>query len=209
MAVNKTDYPGGAPTKEVRLTALGYDGRGHRGGGIVDPKAHLIPVGAVLLRLYMPSAAGRPPGDFGAWWFTPHEYDRICDYFGVDGRALIQGRADGKSALHGVLALLNEWYGNANTQLSYVNAVSTTAPIWCCYGPGAPANLDGYKRTLKPVRLSDGSSARQIYIHQCWLYAAAMKRLVPSKTKTDAVFGGPAGLPKEVELAKKLSFEPS
>ncbi|MEM9428382.1 MAG: hypothetical protein AAGA32_02685 [Pseudomonadota bacterium] len=207
MAANDADYPGGQPTREVKLAALGFSGSGHRGGGISHLHVKTLPKGTVLLRFYKPVGAGENPGDFGAWWFTPHELRRICAYFGVDGRALIVGRSSGKSGLHGVLALLHEWYGGAPTQLSYVNAVKLTAPLWACYGPGAPANADGYARTMKPVRLADGAPARQVYIHQCWLYQSVMERLLPVNASTDAIFGSRAGLPPKIAAAARLAFE--
>lgn len=208
MAVNDTDYPGGQPSQEVRLAALGFDGSGHRGGGIDRPRTVTLPDNSVLLRFYKPvEKAGEYPGDFGSWWFTPHEYRRICGYFGVDGRALVVGRSSGKSGLHGVLVLLKEWYGGSPQQLAYVNAVRLKAPFLACYGPGAPANSDGYGRTLKPALLTDGTPARQVYIHQCWTYQASMERLLPENASTDAVFGGKNGLPATIASAPALSFE--
>ena len=208
MAINDADYPNGQPNQDVKLAAMGFDGSGHRGGGIDRLQVQLLPMNAVLLRLHKPvENAGDHPGDFGTWWFTPYEYHRICGHFGVDGSLLVASRAQGKSALHGTLALLQEWYGGSSSQLSYVNAVRLKEPLWACYGPGAPANSDGYARTLKPVKLSGGTSARQIYIHQAWNYQTSMVRLLAPNASTDAVFGQSGGLPATISEAPRLAFE--
>jgi hypothetical protein len=208
MPINDADYPDGQAGQEAKLGALGFDASGHRGGGIERPIVVTLPANAVLLRLYKPVLnKGDTPGDFGAWWFTPFEYRRICDYFGVDGSALVQGRSAGASALHGVLALLHEWYGGDPAQLSYINAVRLKAPLLASYGSGAPANTDGYGRTLKPVRLTGGTSARQVYIHKCWQYQAAMERLLPVKALTDSVLGAAQGAGTGIAAAPRLGFE--
>lgn len=209
MHINDADYPNGQPNQEVELAALGFDDvSGHRHGGIVRPQVKFLPVNTVLLRFHKPvSKVGDHPGDFGAWWFTPFEFTHICDHFGVDGRALIVDRSSGKSALHGVLALLHEWYGSSPTQLSYVNAVRLEKPFLACYGEGAPANAHDYARTLKPIGLGGSRPARQIYIHNCWKYQASMNRLLAPYASTDTVFGSGAGLPPWLIQAPRLSFE--
>jgi hypothetical protein len=207
MTINDADYPNGQASQEVKLTAMGFDTSGHRGGGIDRPVVVTLPKDAVLIRFHKPVAAGQNPGDFGAWWFTPFEYRRICDYFGVDGRALTVGRSTGRSALHGVLALLHEWYGGDPSQISYINAVRLKEPIMACYGPGAPANADGYARTLKPIKTSDDKPARQIYIHKCWQYQSAMDRLLPPNASTDSILGNASGLPASIGQAPRLPFE--
>jgi len=118
---------------------------------------------------------------------------------------LIPGRAQGRSGLHGTLALLTEWYGGSPDQLFHINVVRLTEPLFACYGPGAPANSDGYARSLKPVRMKDGDPARQVYIHQCWKYQSAMQRLVPPNAATDAVFGGIG--PTHFLNSPRLGFE--
>ncbi|MCF7699915.1 hypothetical protein [Loktanella sp. M215] len=208
MHINDADYPDGQPSNEVKLKALGFDASGHRGGGIERPQVKVLPTNTVLLRFHNPVLkVGDLPGDFGAWWFTPFELSRICDYFGVNGSALIVDRSSGKSALHGILALLREWYEGSPTQLSYVNAVRLKDPFLVCYGEGAPANTQGYARTLKPIKLGGSRPARQIYIHNCWNYQASMDRLLAPNTSTDAVFGSGAGLPARITQAPRLSFE--
>lgn len=205
--LNAGDFPASQPSQEVKLKALGFDESGHRGGGILQPRAVTLPTDAVILRLYKPvEKAGEYPGAYGSWWFTPHEYRRLCDHFGVDGRALIPGRSTGRSALHGVLALMKEWYDDSPNQLAYLNAVRLTQPLFACYGAGAPGNSDGYARTLKPVTLSDGQTARQIYIHQCWLYQTALQPLVPENTSTDTVLSGASS--HSFMSAPRMSFEP-
>ncbi|MFT6675941.1 MAG: hypothetical protein ACJAVM_002138 [Sulfitobacter sp.] len=206
--MNDADYPDGQPAQDVTLGAMGFDATGHRGGGIERPQVQTLPKNAVLLRLYKPVLKkGEFPGDFGTWWFTPFEYRRICDHFGVDGSVLVAGRAGGKSALHGVLALLQEWYGGSPAQLSYINAIRLKEPLLACYGAGAPANADGYTRTLKPIRLGNGSAARQVYIHKCWDYQSAMERLLPANASTDSVLGASGGPPKTIASAPRLPFE--
>jgi hypothetical protein len=208
MPINDADYPSGQPTPDTKLAAMGFDPSGHRGGGIDNPQVQILPMNTIMLRLYKPKfQATDNPGDFGEWWFTPFEYHRICDYFGVDGRALIVDRSKGKSALHGVLALLSEWYKGSPEQLSYLNAVRLKEPIVACYGSGAPGNADDYARTLRPIKISGGKSARQVFIYQCWKYSGSLERLLPPNTSTDAVFGAPNGLPSILANAPRISFE--
>jgi hypothetical protein len=205
MAANDLDY--GTAQKSAELGAMGYDKDGHRGGGIDNPRLVKLKEKAIHMRLYMPPEPGKPLGDFGEWWITPFEYRRICNYFGVDGRALLPGRHKGRSAFHGVLALLKEWYGNSPAQLCYVNVVELNSPLAAYYGCGAPANTENYARTLKPVRLENGTPARQVYIHQCWKYKSAMKRLVDERWSAESFFGNPSGLPIQIRDAPKLYFE--
>lgn len=172
--INSGDYPAGKPARDVLLGGLGFDASGHRGGGVNSPITVTLPTGALLLRLHKKTEPGERSGEFGAWWFTAHEFDRISSYFGVSWDLLIQDRQKGRSMLHGVLALLSEWYGGSAGQIGLVKVVRLKSPLLALYGEGAPANAAGYDRTLKPVTLQDGKTARQIYIHQCWDYSAAM-----------------------------------
>jgi hypothetical protein len=213
MAVNDADFDDGKMAPEVWSGALGYKGT-HRGGGIINPQVHVLPVKTVLLRLYKkPLPGDEYPGDYGPWWFTPFEYKSACAHLGVDGRALIVGRAGGKSALHGIFATLSEWYDGSPHQLACVNAVELTQPFRACYGHGAPANSLGYvateklKGTMKPMLLAGNKSARQLYLHRCFDYKHAMKPLLKADTSTDTAFGSKGGLPREIANAPRLAFE--
>jgi len=136
MAINDADYPNGQAGQEAKLGALGFDASGHRGGGIERPIVVTLPANAVLLRLYRPVLnKGDTPGDFGAWWFTPFEYRRICDYFGVDGSALVRGRSAGASARQ-VYIHKGRQYQAAMERLLPVNAL-TDSVLGVAQGAGA------------------------------------------------------------------------
>ena len=206
MVANSADFPDGDIPVSIKLAVLGFDEKGHKGGGIDAPKLITLPKNTVLFRLYSPNP--RDPSrvnDFGEWWFTPFELRRICEHFGCDTSALLFGRNVGLSAFHGAFALLKEWYGNSPNQLSDVNVVQLTQPLFAVYGHGAPANSENYQRTLKPIRFADSKTARQVYIHDCHKYRATMIRLTPEFTQTDAMFGHPkassslTGPPKSFE----------
>ena len=205
--LNAADYPDLQPSTDVKLSALGFDSAGHRGGGILQPRVVTLPKGAVLLRLHKPvESAGEREGDFGQWC-TPYEYRRLGDRFGVDGQALVPGRSVGKSALHGAFALMHEWYDNSPNQLTYLNVVRMKEPLFACYGSGAPGNSDGYTRTLKPIVMQDRQTARQVYIHKCWEYQYALQRLVVPNASTDDVLGSESPLPRPFMSAPRLGFE--
>lgn len=183
---NQQYFPGGAATQDVKLSALNLHDTSSAGG--LKPSARIvtIPPGALLLRLFRPSS-GRV--DFGHWWFTPYEYTRVAGHFGVDPAILADGRAEGRSALHGALALLSEWYGGEDSQLSLFHAAKTKSPMYAYYGEGDAASTKGYGRVIKPIRLSDGkggySSARQIFLPDPWTYRDSFELLTGDGGSTD------------------------
>jgi hypothetical protein len=183
MVANASLFPGGSPTTEVRLRGLGYAADGSRSGGIVfGARTVMVPVGSYLARLY------HKDGDFGEWWFTPHEYARAKAYFGVAGDVLSQGRAGGRSAMHGLFALLSEWYGkdgNAD-QLSRFHVVCTRAPVQAMYGEGDVATTADFGRTLKPIRLENGKAPRQLFLPSAWDYKEAFAVLTAPGNNTDS-----------------------
>lgn len=133
----------------------------------------------------MPKTSGPP--DFGEWWFTPFELNRVARYFGVDLSHMTPGRTEGRSALHGALGLLSEWYRGSADQLSLFHAVKTRVPIYAMYGEGDVATTTGYGRTIKPIRLNGGGAARQVFLPKPWTYAKHFARITaPTGADTDS-----------------------
>lgn len=172
----------GLNSKEY-LEMRGFSSDGVRSGGLrQDAKQVTIPAGAVLFRLY------QRPDDFGCWWFTSAEYLRIQSYFGVSQDILLEGRDSGKSALHGVLALLSEWYWNEHraserAQLLRLHIVRLIFPLYAMYGQGDIALSE--RQILKPVLLDGQKGARQIYLPQAKAYRTALALLPGSGSETD------------------------
>lgn len=198
----ETYFPGGVATTEARLAALNLTDTSSAGGLRFPGAVVKIPKGAIILRLFLPAAAGERD-DFGPWWFTPYEYKRISDYFGVSSDVLAVGRSGGRSALHGALALLSEWYGGgtgaAHTpsagQISRYHVARLVEPIHAMYGEGDDASTRNYGRVLKPLRMPDAAggltAARQLYLHKPWEYKGAFKMLTASSgDRTDSDLPG-------------------
>lgn len=213
MAANQSFFPSGRPTTDVLLAARGFSKDGHRSGGIkfdrLDDAIKTIPAGALLLRLYWKA------GDFGEWWFTPHEYKRIQDYFAVSGALLAGGRTSGKSAFHGTLALLSEWYSDRESdgtvkrdgagrmvhnaqQIASFHVARVKTPVICMYGEGdnvsgidpeKPGN-NNYSRTIKPIVLGHvggwARGARQVYLPKPWTYQHAFELIPQAGNSTEA-----------------------
>lgn len=176
MPANDSLFPNGQPDTMTRLRCLGYDAEGNRSGGLrLDAKVVEIPKGAVLLRLVR-----FPRNDTGEWWFTPFEYRRLCDRFAVSGAVLAQGRAGGRSALHGALVLLSEWYESTpGDELRWFRAVRLAEPVLALYGEGGVGIKKGFSGTLKPIRFDDGSSFRQLYLPELKGYLHALDPVRP------------------------------
>lgn len=185
MSGNARFFPGGKPSQQVLLTARGFDRTGNRSGGIkaLGMQVVTIPKGTTLLRIY--SQAGR----LGDWWFTPHEYRRVRNYFAVDGATLAVGRAQGALAFHGVLALLGEWYGNSPDQIGRFYVAITQEPLLACYGEGDVATSSDWSRTLKPVAIDRvggvARGARQLYIPETREYSEAFALIPPANDLVD------------------------
>lgn len=182
MAGNGDYFPGGKPTRDVLLAARGFAADGSRSGGIKLGGPVTIPAGAALLRLY------NKQNDFGEWWMTPYELSLIFDYFAVDPVLLAAGRGNGRSQLHGLFALLAEWYNGDPGQLGRFHVATACTPLVAMYGEGDCASTAGYGRTLKPAQLTVGTSqraARQIFLPHAWEYKADFALVPMSNTATD------------------------
>lgn len=190
MHCNEAFFPNRQPTQDVKLDAFNL--RSNSSGGLrSSARVVSIPSGSTLLRLFM--QRGGAQADFGCWWFTPFEFKRIADHFGVDPTLMISGREGGKSALHGALALLSEWYSDGAgpsekhmpnaAQLSRFHAVRTRSAMYAMYGEGDAASTTGYGRVLKPMKISDGKggygAAKQLFLPQPWTYKNKFTFLTP------------------------------
>lgn len=195
-------FPDGQPGTDVLLAARGFDENpdsdtyGQRSGGLC-PGARVvtIPVDAILCRLYLRD------GDFGEWWFTPHEFRRLFDHFGLDmvtgSDRMTAGRAKGRSGLHGALALLSDWYKGSAAQLSRFHLVRTREPVQAMYGPGDVAVSGDQTTALKPFRLGDGQPPRQLFLPRAWTYRDSFEELRQSGGDTDSGLARAlAGLPR-------------
>lgn len=182
MALNADYFPGGKPTREVLLAARGFGADGSRSGGIKLGGPVTIPVGSILLRMY------DKPADFGEWWMTPYELSLVLDYFGVDMPLLAKDRGTGKSAFHGVFALLAEWYGGSPGQIGRFHVATTRVPLIAMYGEGDNASTRGYGSTLKPILMTAGNrqrAARQLFLPHAWEYKADFALVAMSNMSTD------------------------
>lgn len=202
MAANQAWFPAGKPTTDVLLRSRGFDARGNRSGGLkIGSAVVTIPAGTTLLRLY------RWPGELGDWWFTPHEYRRIQDYFAISGAGLVEGRAGGKSALHAMLLLLSEWYGDSPDQLAYFHVAILREPLLAMYGEGDVATNANYSLTLKPIAIDQiggwARGARQLFLPDANQYRGAFDLQPQASNVTDiGLDRAVAGLGNQ-----RLSFE--
>lgn len=206
MYSNESHFPGGQPTRETRLSALNLNDTSSGGGLTFSAKAITLPVGAVILRLFMPKP-GRP--DFGEWWFTPFAFKRLANYFGVDASMMTGARGEGRSALHGAFGLLSEWYdaggsGPNATQLSRFHEVKITQPTYAMYGEGDVATTTGYGRQIKPLKLDGGGTARQLFLPKPWEYMSAFNALTPATGGDSDTMLAPTAAR---HAAQKLPFE--
>lgn len=192
MIANEASFPGGDIPRDMYLSASGF-GRSSRSGGLKNAKLINLPRGAVLVRFH----DGAKP--YGPWWITPYELERISRYFGVDGPTLLADRGRGKSALHGCLALLSEWYGHRSDQLARLTTIRLTKPFYAVYGEGYPAIRNDHS-TLKPVVLDNNATARQLFLPDLSYYKADFAVMVPSAIAEVAIgpaMSGAAPLPFE------------
>ncbi len=192
MIANEDQFPGGRPGRNVLLGGLGLAGNG--GGGLgAGAQTVRLPAGTHLFRIYY------KPDDFGEWWFTPHELARIRGHFGLSMEALMAGRKTGRSMMHGVLALLGEWYGHSPAQLSRFHLAVTTKPLNALYGCGREAWSEDFSRTLKPVRLDGGKTARQVYLPRAWTYRDAFSLLTGADADAETgLIRAADGLPPQI-----------
>jgi len=88
---NRTSFPNNFPAPELRLVALGFGKGSDRSGGLKQSAILVtLPAGAYIIRVH----DGSKP--LGPWWFTPWEYCRIADHFGLSGQALMRDRSMGR-----------------------------------------------------------------------------------------------------------------
>lgn len=156
MFANDSSFPNGRPPPGLLLAARGYGASGDKSGGLgADARTVALPAGAHLARLHDGS---RP---FGPWWFTPFEYRRISDHFGLSGAGLVSGRSTGDSALHAALALLSGWYADRSDQIARFTLIRLRAPFHALHGTGDPA----ITRTGRSVgAVLPGGGARQVFL---------------------------------------------
>lgn len=191
MATNASYFPGGRPTTDVLLKARGFAADGSRSGGIKLGGPVSVPGGALLLRLY-----GGSDG-IGDWWLTPYELTLIIKAMGVDTAALAVGRADGKSALHGLFGLLLEWYRKNPAddteppnplQIGRFIVARTGMGLSAMYGEGDVATRADFARTLKPAQIIVGGvqrAARQLFFPNARDYRTAFNVIAQSDSSTD------------------------
>ena len=157
-------------SQSTYLRARGFDPKsGTRSGGIRRPVEVDLPPGAVLFRTYQD-----PTRLFGEWWFTPHEMAQVVGYFGRDGPAFGEGRAQGKGILQATLAVRHEWGGNSPGHLGLLAAVRLTAPLKAYFGEGDAAPDASQRANLKPIHINDQAGrrrgVRQLFLPEAWAY---------------------------------------
>ena len=138
------------------LEARGFSATGERTGGILQPREVLIPASSVLFRLY----DGVVAGPNGRWWTTPHELDVLLRSAGHTRLDL--GAVEGRSLLHGLLAVIPEW-GN---KLTFCTAIQLALPLGAYYGESDDATLGATGGRKAGWVLVDGKQrrARQLFI---------------------------------------------
>lgn len=200
LIFNQSSFPDTSQRLKVRGAARGYGESGERSGGLKETAREVIlPAGVSILRVH----DGSSP--FGQWWFTPWEYCRIADYFGISGEAMMRDRSKGRSALHAALALLSEWYRDRSDQICRYTLLQLREPFAAYYGEGDVAIRKGSDglQTAVPAALLDGQKpARQLFLPDLGFYRDGFTEIVSCGMTDFTLHALATGLGKA-----RLSFE--
>lgn len=166
------------------LRARGFDRKGNKSGGIIDPRQVTMPSGTILIRTYQ-----EPAGILGDWWFTPYEMGLILDHFGRDGSAIGTGRREGKGILPAAMGVREEWGRHTPRPLGmmgYMTVLRSKEPLLAFMGESDVAPDSAFKHVLKPIRIMEGGRqrlARQLFLPDFATYqnaAAILDRHLPT-----------------------------
>jgi hypothetical protein len=154
----KAPNQAGSLWQQSYLEARGFDARGYRTGGILEPAEVDLPKDTILFRFY-----GGSQSWSGRWWITPFELAGIVDYFGHYDFNV--GRAHGRGMLHGSLAVLaREW----RNSMRHYCVVKLRSPFKAFYGEGDHALIGsrgGFKAALiRDPRTGAQRAARQLFL---------------------------------------------
>jgi hypothetical protein len=159
----------GHERQRTYLAARGFDAMGSRAGGIIDPTEVVLPLGAVLIRLF---SAGNAAQGYGEWWNTPHEIRQVIEHVGVDGRVLASAGKTGRNGWLVILALL-PWWNDADR--FHVVRLSGEMHAWHGEGDEAKGRRNS-DRPLVPPRIVDRLGrqrrVRQLFIPEFRFRAA-------------------------------------
>lgn len=182
MAANDNFFAGSDATGSY-LSARGFNAAGDKSGGIVAPTIVELPAGAIIVRLY--HAVGR---EFGEWWSTVSELQKVFGYFGRTGVAAATGRPEGKGILQATLAIRHDWGGNSPDHLGRFICAETTDVVRAYFGPGDDAPSADKKQVQKAVRILAPDDTqmrfRQLFLPQCWKYQNAFRVILTGSTDT-------------------------
>jgi hypothetical protein len=183
MCANARYFEGTAAT-ETFLRARGFDSKGAKSGGIVNPTLVDVPAGVLLVRFYHD-----PKRRAGEWWSTTRELQVIVSYFAREGPALAVGRMEGKGILHATLAVRHDWSKKDPGHLGRFWFARTAAPLRAYHGEGDHAPDSTQTQIQKVVQIIDETkrqrAARQLFFPEAWTYGSAFVELADGASDTD------------------------